>query len=262
MQSGERMAIVSPESVSIEYELAGVGSRFIACFWDTLIQFVLMVMSGILLGFVSQWNLDFMRPGDINPLHSVAGALLILYFSLVFTGYYIFFETVWNGQTPGKRLAGLRVRRDGGYGIGFTEAVVRNLLRVIDFLPSSYAVGCVVMMMNARGKRIGDYVAGTVVVKERRKLREKRETVETPVAGVSSDPSLGAAVLRLSGQEVAVIREFLQRGPSLDPERADPIAFKLYDAFAGRIGLPARTGRFDTYRTLEAIVREYDRSRY
>lgn len=262
MRSGESMAIVSPESVSIEYELAGAGSRFIACFWDTLIQFVLMVASVILLGSVSHWDLNFVSPGNINPFRSVAGALLVLYVSLVFSGYYIFFETVWNGQTPGKRLVGLRVRRDGGYGIGFTEAVVRNLLRIIDFLPSSYALGCVVMMMNARGKRIGDYVAGTVVVKERRRPRTKEETMEPPVIGVSTDPSLSAAVLRLSGQEVAVIREFLQRGPSLAPERADPIAYKLYDAFAGRIGLPARTGRFDTYRALEAIVREYDRSTY
>lgn len=262
MQSGDHMEVVSPESVSIEYELAGAGSRFIACFWDTLIQFVLLVTSIIVLTSISKGNLNFLNHGDINPLHSVAGALLILYISLIFTGYYIFFEAIWNGQTPGKRLAGLRVRRDGGYGIGFIEAVVRNLLRIIDFLPSSYALGCVVMMMNARGKRIGDYVAGTVVVKERRKASDRTGARERPVTGVGSDPSLAAAVHRLNGREVAVIREFLQRSPSLDSDRADPIAYKLYDAFAGRLDLPARTGRFDTYHMLETIVSEYDRSRY
>ena len=94
-------------------------------------------------------------------------ALLVLAAFLVQFGYFAYFESVWNGQTPGKRYLRLRVIRRGGQAIGAYEAVTRNLLRIVDSIPGIYAVGILCALLSSESKRLGDYVAGTVVVHER-----------------------------------------------------------------------------------------------
>lgn len=255
MPSDDRMAVLAPENVTIDYELAGIGSRFIACFFDTLAQGLLMIVGSVILAQIHDGPL--LEPGEINPLKSAAAAYIIFFISVVWLGYYIFFETVWNGQTPGKRLVGLRVRKDGGYGIGFMDALIRNLVRTIDYLPYGYGVGALALLFSRRGKRLGDYAAGTVVVKERKAVaKPEPEAGGMVTQEIQRHVALGIG--RFSAPEIDVIREFLRRRDNLPMERADAIARKLAVLVFERLGLQESVNWSQLLGLLGHIVREYD----
>ena len=94
-------------------------------------------------------------------------AILIFGFFVLFYGYFILFEAIWNGQTPGKRLTRIRVIKDSGQPITAIDAVARNVLRIIDQLPAGYGIGVLCAWISPQSKRLGDYVAGTVVIHEK-----------------------------------------------------------------------------------------------
>src|SRR6185295_15315903 len=103
--------------------------------------------------------------GGLPALLQLMGpALGILFTFCVYWGYFAFFEIIWSGRTPGKRIASIRVIKESGRPLNAYEAIGRNVLRAIDFLPVMYGLGVVVMMLNRQSRRIGDFVAGTVVV--------------------------------------------------------------------------------------------------
>ena len=160
----EYLNIDTPENVAFGYEVAGIGSRFLAALIDTLILLVLQIVVNLtVLLILSLTILDFIA-GE-----STWGWLVAIFGLVSFTffwGYYIFFETLWNGQSPGKRLTKLRVIRTDGTPITLAEAVIRNLVRMIDFLPAYYGVGVVVMFIDGQSRRLGDMAAGTLVVRE------------------------------------------------------------------------------------------------
>ena len=114
------------------------------------------------------------------------GIFLLIVF-LLFWGYFALFEAFGNGRTLGKRVAKIRVIHQSGRGINFVEALARNLVRFIDYLPGFYGVGVVAMFMSRRSQRLGDMVAGTLVVRERE--------VEAPMWGESTSRTLTAAAL-------------------------------------------------------------------
>src|SRR4029077_5834199 len=106
-------------------------------------------------------------------------ALVTLVIFCINWGYYAIFEALWKGQTPGKRWAGIRVIKDSGRPINTFEAIGRNLARAVDVLPAFYGVGVIVMLLNAKHRRLGDYIAGTLVVHESSD-RESRIFFNTP----------------------------------------------------------------------------------
>jgi len=144
---------------------------FIAALVDTAIiaglQGVVMIFGGLVAGY-------FFILSENAPSVETLSAWIIGLFGLVsfvfLWGYYIFFEMIWNGQTPGKRLARLRVIRGDGGPIGLTESVIRNLIRLVDFLPLIYGLGVVVMFVDGKARRLGDLAAGTMVVIEQRSV--------------------------------------------------------------------------------------------
>lgn len=163
--------------------------------------------------------------GELGP-EGVLWALAIivaLTFGVVW-GYYVFFELVWHGQSPGKRWIGLRVIKEGGYPIGFADSAIRNLLRIIDFLPFDCTVGVVVMLLDRRSRRLGDLAAGTLVVKERRDL--KVETLELDLdrrlegAGAEGAADLVGVEItnadRLTPADHSLLREHFLRRQSLE----------------------------------------------
>src|SRR5712692_8514238 len=129
----ETLVIETPERVPLHFALASIGNRFIACAIDHTIQIVALVVLVILFAIIS----DVADLGSrlSNAPKWVIALLIILVFVLM-SGYFAFFEWIWNGQTPGKRWLKLRVIREDGRPIGFFEAVVRNLLRNFDVMPS------------------------------------------------------------------------------------------------------------------------------
>ena len=138
--AGEKLIIETPEQTSIEFPLAGIGSRFLALLVDMLIQFAVVV--ALVLMFV---GIGYSARGAFGSLPRsdgpwIAAVLIFLAFVLMY-GYFILFEAIWNGQTPGKRLTHIRVIKDTGQPITAIDAVARNLMRIIDQMPFAYGIG-------------------------------------------------------------------------------------------------------------------------
>lgn len=174
----QQFVVDTPESVEFRYTLAGVGARFCAALLDHLI-IALILTALILLGSIAVTALQI---GAGSLAASLLTAILIVVAFLVIVGYYVVIETVQRGQTPGKRAMGLRVIRSNGLPITFSDSLLRNLVRVVDFLPVSYALGVVMMFFNPQWRRLGDIAANTVVVREVRGYRLEQIAVKQQAA--------------------------------------------------------------------------------
>jgi uncharacterized RDD family membrane protein YckC len=236
MSSADRYALETPENIEVEFELAGLGSRFCAMLIDTLLIALIVLVLVVLL-----YVLDIALAPVV--MHAGQGArrwgdwLLaaawVIVAALIFDGYFIFFELVMRGQTPGKNAMKVRVIRDDGTPVTINEILVRNILRLVDFLPAGYAVGAVVMFFNPHCKRLGDIAAGTIVVKEGqldyRASADKKSTFGPAAVAVPNS--------ELTPEERRVLAGFLQRRVELLPQArtalAERLARPLYEKYGG-----------------------------
>lgn len=220
----DNLTIETPEQIHLEFPLAGVGSRFLALAMDMLIQStigaVLVIISAVLFSILAA-NFESSSPWIL--------ALLILGWFLLQLGYFAIFEAVWNGQTPGKRLTHLRVIEDSGRPITTYASVARNLLRIVDSLPGVYAVGIISALISSQNKRLGDYVAGTVVVHER-PLETKSATGWKP-APAKPAPARGFS----TGSVLGINPMPAQTAPQADPKT--PSGYEARLLTAGEFGL-------------------------
>jgi uncharacterized RDD family membrane protein YckC len=244
MDASPKLTIDTPEQTALEYPIAGLGSRFLAILADTAIQAALaffVLIGGSILGVgLSQFGLG---PQWIP-------AIMIFLFFLLYSGYFVLFEIFWNGQTPGKRYAQVRVIKDDGRPIGAYEAIVRNALRIVDALPAAYGVGLISVFLSRQSKRLGDFVAGTVVVHEKT-LEGVRPYAETKIDDTL--PPIDSSQVTL--EEVRLIETFLNRRDSLDPAVRTTMAVQIATRLADKMGLKIygwpRTERF-----LEAVIEQ------
>lgn len=211
--------------MSLDLPMAGIGSRFLAVTIDTLIQVGVGLLALLAVGVL----------GYMGALSGLAGSSIwivagfgIVVFLLMF-GYFAIFEIVWNGQTPGKRIASIRVVKDSGRPLTPAETIGRNLLRIVDQLPAFYAIGVLVALLNSQNKRLGDFIAGSIVVREA-SLAELKPAWQTEgEASPRSAIPLGAG--KLSMEDLALIDTFLHRRHSLTSDvrarMADQILNKL-----------------------------------
>ena len=183
-QLSQEYTIPTPENVSFGYEVVGIGNRFIATLFDSAILLLLFVAINLLLAFAldlvgafSTNLLDFAE--EIGWSQGILIAIYTLLQFLLIWGYYIGFEWLWQGQTPGKRWTKIRVVRIDGNPVGFGEVAIRNLVRIIDFLPATYALGLVTMFFSENARRLGDYAAGTIVIKDKSMLTLEDVTAVT-----------------------------------------------------------------------------------
>ena len=150
------LIVSTPERVSFDYQVAGLGTRAIAQVLDLLIVTALLValfFGGIAVG-------AFFNNSVVYALLEIFGSFVIVF------GYFWTSEALWSGQTLGKKAFRLRAVGDRGEPLTFMQAGIRNIVRIVDFLPYGYGVGLIVMFINGRGKRLGDLAAGTLVVKD------------------------------------------------------------------------------------------------
>jgi uncharacterized RDD family membrane protein YckC len=159
---GDQLNIDTPELVAIELPLAGIGSRFIAVLVDTLILGAVFLFLGVFAAFL----LPALGAFGEKAAEWGVGAFVLIFF-LVFWGYFALFEAFQSGRTPGKRVAKIRVIHQSGRGVSFVESLGRNLVRIVDYLPGFYGVGILAIFLSRRHQRLGDMVAGTLVVRER-----------------------------------------------------------------------------------------------
>ena len=252
----------TPEDVPLRFELAGAGTRILAALVDQLIIVMLeagLLMFALVIGLlaeeitesdVEQWT-EQMQGG--GPTMTLLGISLLLGFVVNF-GYYVFMELTTNGQTVGKRMLGIRTIRDGGYGVTFTASLLRNLARLVDMLPNTYFVGIVAMVAHPREKRIGDMLAGTVVVRERARsaaglpfgdqrystLAERRYHLDRP------------AIEPFGEEHEQVLVQFFSRA-RLVPEQEQRVVVALSDGFVAKMTDPPT---FETHRDRLLLLKE------
>ena len=230
----ESVFISTPDHVSLEFELAGPGSRFSAYLLDFLFS-VLIMIALILITFLSGAagvrSLFNLFRGETGWIASWGTALLILLLFAIHWGYYVFFEALWHGSTPGKKRLGIRVIRQDGLPIGFREAALRNLLRVADMLPPPcYILGGLVAHFDTHGRRLGDMVAGTYVVMERFELASHSATGAAWATRIEKGRSRQAVTLprgTISAQQIGLIEQFLARRNQLTPERRAQLVWQI-----------------------------------
>jgi uncharacterized RDD family membrane protein YckC len=197
MEYEDRMRISTPEGVDVELTLAGIGSRFIAAFFDFVIQWSVIIASGFLLGVIGGGGGGW------------ENAVFAIVFFVVFFGYDVLFEVRSRGRTPGKRWSGLRVVRTGGQPVTFVPSCVRNAMRLVDILPVFYAIGMLSIFVTSKNQRLGDLAAGTLVV------RERPGSFKTTTGQATARAADGWDVSAVSAQDIGTVRQFLDRREGL-----------------------------------------------
>jgi uncharacterized membrane protein SpoIIM required for sporulation/uncharacterized RDD family membrane protein YckC len=223
----QHLEIETPEHVTLDLEIAGIGSRALAGVIDML------VLVGTLLAAVLV--LVWLRLAFDFSIGRVAPALLALGGFAAWNGYFILFEGMRRGQTPGKRLVGIRVVMDTGHAVTLGAAAARNLLRVADFLPPPYLIGMLLVAFQPRGKRLGDLVAGTVVARDRPQVFTASAHTER---AADSPPSIP----ELDDEEFRLLSQFAARQAQLSPAARVRLAAGLFSRLSAH---PAPPGRSD-----------------
>jgi uncharacterized membrane protein SpoIIM required for sporulation/uncharacterized RDD family membrane protein YckC len=241
--------IETPEQVVFSYTVAGVGSRAAAALIDHAILFGALLALALLVFLVAP---GFGIDARGNVAQHTAGWMVAILFVIQFLaqwGYYVLFEGLWDGQTPGKRWLGLRVVQDGGYSVSFAASAARNIARIVDMQPFiTYLVGLVTVAFSKSGKRAGDQLAGTLVVRER--------ILSVPVAAAATGAGelSGALTAALTEDELELLQRFLSRADTLDERRRSALAAQLAQQF--RAHLQADRLPLQALRTL--LQREQD----
>lgn len=229
----DKLTIETPEQTALDFAVAGIGSRFLAVAYDTVVQilvaFIVGVAGGMIISAIS----------SVAPKAAVWGfAILMLFYFFLYFGYYAMFEILWNGQTPGKRKVGLRVIKDSGRPLTVAEAIGRNLMRIVDWLPFFYGVGMATAFLTKGNKRLGDLVVGSLVVRETTlsELKPVWQTASDNASAGGSAAPLGAD--RLTSEEFALIESFLSRRASLDLGVRNRMASDVFQRVKDKLTLP------------------------
>jgi uncharacterized membrane protein SpoIIM required for sporulation/uncharacterized RDD family membrane protein YckC len=217
-----RLAIETPEHVVVELELAGVGSRMAAAVVDAIVVFAMELVLALGTAVASA------RLGAAASSWLIAAAILLAF--LVFWGYFALFEGLNRGRTPGKKYVGIRVVMDTGHPVTLGAAAIRNLVRVVDAQPViAHLVGGAFVLLHPQHKRLGDLVAGTIVVRDR---PSEVRRVSVPAATAAALVEAGAP--ELSDAEFRVLSRLVERLDSLDPQHRARLVDDLATRFAAR----------------------------
>ena len=216
--ASDDLVISTPERVAFQYEIAGIGSRFLAQIVDSLVILAILIAITILAAAL----------GGVFSSGELALLIEVILGFVVLAGYFLISEAAWNGQTLGKRSARLRVVGDHGEPLTVAQAAIRNLVRIVDFLPLFYGIGMLTLFINGRGKRLGDFAAGTLVVRDRERIslydlastEGDASPAPAPVASIWSAPSAPMATTATAT-------------PS-EPAALDPGLRRLVVAYAAR----------------------------
>lgn len=247
----EEYTIDTPENVTFGYQVAHIGSRFVGALIDTTLIVLLLVALNLLLVWVlsaaGEAPSAFRAANDQSWIVGVVIAVYLLFNFAIIWGYYLLFELRWNGRTPGKRVAGTQVLRTNGGPAGFSEVAIRNLVRIIDFMPFGYAIGVVTMFLNAKARRLGDFAAGTVVVRVHKDIKVEQLSTWRPSRPLLAGPDATVDdwlvrfpdLRQLSGEDYQLILDVLNRQRSGGV--SSYVINHLATVMAGKVGamLPA-----------------------
>lgn len=243
----EKLTIETPEQIDLEFPVAGLGSREMALLIDTLIQLVVVILVVILTSLISP---------DLSRYWVTAGkwmtAAVIFFMFCLYWGYFAIFEMFWNGQTPGKRQARIRVITASGRPINVFEAIARNFLRAVDS-QLGYIVGAIAIAVDKKNRRLGDMIAGTVVVHE---LQEQGDSYWYGQQSTAATAPSVEAITAMTPQEFQLIETFLNRRLDLPYEQRQKTAISIADHIGTRLNVPP-ADRPSPENFLEDLSRRY-----
>jgi uncharacterized RDD family membrane protein YckC len=260
----DQLSIDTPELVAIEMPLAGVGSRFIAL----LVDYIIWFFGFILLFFLAALLLPAIRAVS-RPSWQWTVAIFVFIGFLVNWGYFTLFEAFWNGRTPGKRVAKIRVIQRSGRAIGLFESMARNLIRYVDQFPFPlHVVGVVSMFVTRQHQRLGDLAAGTLVVRDREEEAplwgESGARTLTAPAFAAVPPPLepqaylnlpSTGIARLTSADLEVLEGFFSRRLDMALTTREALAARIAAAIQAKAGLePPPGASIETF--LEATARQ------
>jgi len=247
--------------------IAGIGSRFIAI----LVDYLILIIGGFVLTLLLIFVLAAVHVFAHWSENWIVGFILILIF-LAIWGYFALFEAFWNGKTPGKHVAKIRVIHRSGRAVSFLESLARNLVRYADFLPAFYAVGVVAIFFSKQNQRLGDMVAGTLVVHDKEletphwgEMGSRTLTAETFVPSAPENfrmapPHLSVvlatpALAKLSGSDLQVLESFFARRLDMELNVRAALAQRIATAICAKSGLTIPDGTsVETF--LEAVAHQ------
>lgn len=240
----DKITILTPEAVEFDFQLADLGSRFIAILIDTIAQLLISLPIVLLIYLIQVFWLYSSYRDPISPW--ILGLLFLLLFIVGFSGYYIYFEMIWNGRTPGKKLVNIRVVRDGGYPVNITSSFIRNIIRIVDFLPFYYSTGVISIIFSRDKKRLGDIVAGTMVVREYKDIPPP--VLQDGLSGGEGDIGLSSLSLeKITPGEYCLIREFLLRKNHMERPFRNKLARKIAIPLIDKLNIKNQSYGDDNY---------------
>ncbi|HEV3112808.1 MAG TPA: RDD family protein [Candidatus Binataceae bacterium] len=265
--------LFSPEGVRLELAIAGPAPRMIAYGIDLLIMILLVIFLLVTLPIgtaLNKWLVSLfhraagsVRPGKPNgqlnvEVGGVAIGMFVLAQFAIETGYFIFWEMLTRGRSPGKAVAGLRVVQRSGLPIELGNTMVRNLMRIVDILPANYVVGLISMLLSPSGERLGDHAAGTIVIR-----LDRPQAAPEIQASVNPDAlSLTREQLaRIGPREIRLVRGTLRRLSTIPEDRQEPLLAEVAESLRQRLELAElpRSDRREFLRDLLAIAERYSR---
>jgi uncharacterized RDD family membrane protein YckC len=247
----EDVVVSTPERVSFTYDTATLGSRFIAQLLD------LLVLGAAVGALSAAFGVLLVALPQLQALEGwlIAGWLVVIFAAVV--AYFPISEGVWSGKTLGKLAMRLRVVDARGGPLSVSQAIVRNLVRLVDFLPLYYAVGAVTMFINQRGQRLGDLAAGTVVVRERRAVSLPElilASQRTAAAVPAMAPQAAPGGRRLEPALKRFVAASAQRRWQLQPELRAQLAARATEAL--RAAMPEMVASSGPLAALERLADE------
>jgi uncharacterized RDD family membrane protein YckC len=245
--------IQTPESIELEFTLAGIGSRAFALMIDYLIlNSSLLIL--VILTYVLAYSLQFAQvvgTMDITSQWVIAVMGLVIYG--LYVGYFVGFETLWQGQTPGKRWVKIRVIRDDAQPVGLFQATLRSLLRPVDDI---LFIGFLMILLEKQEKRLGDWLASTLVV---RTIKPTSQTLEVSAAAQSLAQKLIAEsdLSQIPPDDFALVREYLQRRTTIIPKAQTKLSQQLAERMRQRLNTELVPWEVGVDRFLEAVYVAY-----
>ncbi|MCP2729534.1 RDD family protein [Limnofasciculus baicalensis] len=251
-----RIKLQTPESVELEFTLAGIGSRAYALLIDYIVWALIWLVFLIAWGFLSIQITDIIESwvGSSSGAQLWLFSIMLLIAFALNVGYFVFFETLWQGQTPGKRYVKIRAIRDDGTPVRLQQATLRALLRPVDDL---LFLGVFFIIFGKREKRLGDWVAGTLVVEEERAIVSANFPLSEEAQNLADWLQTEADLSRLLPDNFAVIREYLQRREGMTPEARYELSRRLARQIKDIIALEALPEKVSANVFLESVYLAY-----
>jgi uncharacterized RDD family membrane protein YckC len=227
MRFFNKVALQTPESVELDFTLAGIGNRAYALIIDDIILGLILIVILIIWALFAYFlyeviNIDNWVPSDTIGLWLLAIQLLIMF--SIYVGYFTFFETLWQGQTPGKRIVKIRVIREDGRPIRLPQATLRALLRPLNDV---LFLGMFLIIFSKSEKRLGDWLAGTLVIQEEQNLPAKNLIISPEAEILAQNLLENSAIADLLPEDFAIIREYLQRREGMLAKGRRELSVKL-----------------------------------